>query len=68
MYKNEQTADALRYKLNKIGDADKTVIMKKAEGEKKSMELLSVAINSKGGKEIVKIKLAQAYLDQMKNI
>lgn len=36
-----------------------TVIMKKAEAEKKSMELLSEVTNSQYGKEIIKIKLAQ---------
>jgi len=45
-----------------------TVIMKKAEAEKKSMELLSEAINSTQGKEIIKIKLAQQYIGQMSNI
>jgi len=42
--------------------------MKRAEAEKKSMELLSEAVNSKGGQSIIKIKLAQQYLDQMREI
>jgi len=42
--------------------------MKKSEAEKKSMELLSGAVNSQGGQNIIKIKLAQQYLEQMKSI
>jgi len=67
-YKQEQLANARKYKLSKMGDADMTVIMKRAEAERKSMELLSEAINSNGGQDIVKIKMAQQYLEQMKNI
>jgi len=36
----------MKYKLNKMGDADMTVIMKKAEAEKRSMELLSAVTSS----------------------
>eukprot|EP00341_Mesodinium_pulex_P006244 CAMPEP_0116925552 /NCGR_PEP_ID=MMETSP0467-20121206/24193_1 /TAXON_ID=283647 /ORGANISM="Mesodinium pulex, Strain SPMC105" /LENGTH=71 /DNA_ID=CAMNT_0004604631 /DNA_START=715 /DNA_END=930 /DNA_ORIENTATION=+ len=42
--------------------------MTKAQAEKKSMELLSGAVNSKGGQSIIKIKMVQSYLDQMKKI
>lgn len=36
-----------------------TVIMKRAEAEKKSMELLGGAVSSQGGQDIIKINMAQ---------
>jgi len=54
--------------MERIGEADMTLIVKRAEAEKKAMELLSDAINTGGGKDIMKIKLAQQYMGSMQNI
>lgn len=57
--KAERNSEAMKYKLEKIGDADKLVIMQKAQAEQESIKLLSEVINSNDGKNIVKVKLVQ---------
>lgn len=51
-----------------MGDADKQVIIYKAKAEQDSIKLLSEVINSSGGKNIVRVKLIQQYLDQMRKV
>jgi len=51
-----------------MGDADKQVIMYKAQAEQESIKLLSEVINNDGGKNIVRVKLIQQYLDQMRKV
>jgi len=68
LYHDQKVSEAVKYKLNVFGDADMIVISKKAEAEQKSMELLGKAISSKDGQDIVKMKLAQQYLEEMKGI
>lgn len=51
-----------------MGDADKQVILFKAKAEQESIKLLSEVINAPGGKNIVKVKLIQQYLDQMRKV
>jgi len=54
--------------LEKTGDADKQVIMYKAKAEQESIKLLSEVINNDGGRNIVRVKLIQQYLDQMRKV
>jgi len=51
-----------------MGDADKQVILFKAKAEQESIKLLSEVINQKGGANIVRVKLIQQYLDQMRKV
>jgi len=51
-----------------MGDADKQVILFKAKAEQESIKLLSEVINAQGGNNIVKVKLIQQYLDQMRKV
>jgi len=67
-YRAEKIAEANKYKLEKTGDADKQVIMYKAKAEQESIKLLSEVINNDGGKNIVRVKLIQQYLDQMRRV
>jgi len=49
-----------------MGEADQTVIIKNAEAEQKSMEILGEALEMEGGQDIIKLQLAQKYLENMK--
>jgi len=42
-----------------MGEADQTVIIKNAEAEQKSMEILGEALEMEGGQDIIKLQLAQ---------
>jgi len=51
-----------------MGEADQVAIIKRAEAEEQSMKILGEAIEMQGGQDIVKLQLAQKYLENMRTV
>jgi len=58
-------AEAEKYTRQKIGEATEQAMLIKAEAECESIDLMSKVLSQPKGKDIMRVKLIQQYIEDM---